>query len=257
MTIVDDTANGRIVRSGRAGDPVAVADRHGQRAGAGAAAGRLLADRARGRRPRQRRVRPPRPDGRPGGHRNARAHQLAGDRRRQHARRVPARDDRAGRRADHERSVQDRRPAARRHRAGAGVAQRQADRLLRFDDPPHRRRRLRHRGRWPRRVRRGPLDPDLQADEGRRAQRRRLEVHPVQRAPARPHGRRPARPAGVRRGRRPTAGGAVHHVRTRRHRGARRRDHRPLGGGDPRQHPVAARPAPTRRRRCSTWPTAA
>ena len=46
-------------------------------------------------------------------------------------------------------------------------------------------------------LRGGSVDPDLQADEARRAQRRRLEVHPVQRAPARPHGRRPARPAGV------------------------------------------------------------
>ena len=40
-------------------------------------------------------------------------------------------------------------------------------RLLRFDDPPHRRRRLRHRRRCARRVRGGLVDPDLQADEAR------------------------------------------------------------------------------------------
>ena len=39
----------------------------------------------------------------------------------------------------------------------------------------------------------------------RRAQRRRVEVHPLQRPPARPHGRRPPRPDGVGRGRRPAA----------------------------------------------------
>ena len=53
-------------------------DRDGQRAGQGAAAGGVQPDRARGRRPRQRRVRPARPDGRPGRHRHARPHQLAG-----------------------------------------------------------------------------------------------------------------------------------------------------------------------------------
>ena len=42
----------------------------------------------------------------------------------QHPRRVPDRLARAGRRADHQRPVQDRRPAARRHRARAGVARR-------------------------------------------------------------------------------------------------------------------------------------
>ena len=43
----------------------------------GAAAGGVLAHRPRGGRPRQRGVRPARPDGRPGRHRHARAHQLA------------------------------------------------------------------------------------------------------------------------------------------------------------------------------------
>ncbi len=81
----------RDVRPDRARDPVAEPDRHRQRAGAGAAARGLQPDRARGGRPRQRRVRPARPDGRPGRHRHARPHQLAGDRRRQHPRRVPDR----------------------------------------------------------------------------------------------------------------------------------------------------------------------
>ena len=70
-------------------------------------------------------------------------------------------------------------------------------RVLRLDDPPHRRRRLRHRRRRARRVRGRPVDPDRQADEARRAQRRRVEVHPLERPPARPHGRRPARPDGL------------------------------------------------------------
>ena len=66
---------------------------------------------------------------------------------------------------------------------------RAADRAVRLDDPPHRRRRVRHRRRRPRRVRRGTVDPDRQADACRRTQRGRLEVHPLQRAPTRPHGR--------------------------------------------------------------------
>ena len=46
-----------------------------------------------------------------------------------------------------------------------GVPRRPGHRLLRLDDPPHRRRRLRHRRRRPRRVRGRPVDPDLQADD--------------------------------------------------------------------------------------------
>ncbi len=118
------------------------------------------------------------------------------------------------------------RTAARRHGALPGVPGRSADRLLRQHDPPHRRRRLRHRRRRPRRVRGRAVDPDLQADAGGRAQRRRLAVHPVQRPPARPHGRRPARPDGERRGRRPAAAEPLRAPRSRRHRSARRRDHR-------------------------------
>ena len=52
------------------------------------------------------------------------------------------------------------------------------------------------------------MDPDLQADDRRRAQRRRVEVHPLQRAPARPHGRRPPRPDGLGRGGRAAAADA-------------------------------------------------
>ena len=107
----------RRVRRRRARDPLADADRHGQRAGPGVAAGGVQPDRARGGRPRQRRVRSARPDGRAGRHRHAGPHQLARHRRRQHPRRVPDRLARAGRRADHQRPVQDRRPAARRHGA--------------------------------------------------------------------------------------------------------------------------------------------
>ena len=78
------------------------------------------------------------------------------------------------------------------------------------------------------------MDPDLQADEGRRAQRRRVAVHPQQRAPARPHVRRPARPDGLGRGRRAAVAVAVQAARSRRHRGAGRRDHRAQRGGHPR-----------------------
>ena len=78
-------------------------------------------DRARGGRPRQRRVRPPRPDGRAGRHRHARPHQLARPRRVGDPRRVPARLAGRGRRADHQRPVQDGGPAARRHGAVPGV----------------------------------------------------------------------------------------------------------------------------------------
>ena len=46
-----------------------------------------------------------------------------------------------------------------------------------------------HRRRWPGRVRRGAVDSHLQADEGRSAQPRCVEVHPLQRAPTRPYGR--------------------------------------------------------------------
>ena len=78
-----------------------------------------------------------------------------------------------------------------------------------------------------------------------RAQRRRVEVHPLQRPPARPHGRRPPRPDGVGRGRRPAPRRAVRPARPRRHRGARRRDHRPLRGRHPRTASASCRPART------------
>ena len=80
-----------------------------------------------------------------------------------------------------------------------------------------------------------------------RAQPGRLEVHPLQRAPARPHGRRPPRPDGVRRGRRAAAAGAAATpARPRRHRGPGRRDHRALGGGHPGARSARCRPAPYR-----------
>ncbi len=89
------------------------------------------------------------------------------------------------------------------------------------------------------------------------AQRRRVEVHPLQRPPARPHGRRPARPDGVGRGRGPAPAGVVRPPRPRRHRGAGRRDHRALRGGDAGQHPRAARRHVPTARPSSTSPTAA
>ena len=57
----------------RTRDPLVQPDRHRQRTGQGPAAHRLLPDRARGRRSRQRPVRRARADGRPGQHRHARA----------------------------------------------------------------------------------------------------------------------------------------------------------------------------------------
>ena len=135
-------------------------------------------------------VRPARPHGRPGRHRHPRPHQQPRQGGGPHPRPLPARFARAGRRVDHQRSVSHGRPAARRDRAVPGVPQGPGDRLLRFDDPPHRCRWVRHRSRGARRVRGRDLDPDLQAVQGRRAQRRRVAVHPLQRPPARSHGRR-------------------------------------------------------------------
>ena len=102
------------------------------------------------------------------------------------------------RRPRHQRSVQDGRSAPRRHGPRSGVAPRPRDRTVRIDDPPHRRRWLRHRRRRTGRVRGRVVDPHRQAHAARRTQRRRVEVHPVQRPPARPHGGRPARPDGLR-----------------------------------------------------------
>ena len=207
-------------------------DRHGQRAGQGPATGGLQPHRPGGWRPGERRVRPPGPDGGAGRDGHARSHQLPRLRRRGHPRGVPARHVGPGRRADHQRPVQDRRPAARRDGARPRVQGRAGDRVLRLDHPPHRRRRLRHRRGRPGRVRGGPVDPDLQAPCRGRAQPRRLEVHPLERAPARPHGRRPPRPGGLGRGGLAAAAGALPPARPRRHRGSGRRDHRALGGGD-------------------------
>jgi hypothetical protein len=83
------------------------------------------------------------------------------------------------------------------------------------------------------------VDPDLQADEARRAQRRRVAIRPLERAPTRSHGGRPARPARLRRGRCAASRRAVRGARARRHRSARRRDHRPVRGRDACEHPRA------------------
>ena len=124
--------------------------------------------------------------------------------------------------------------------------ERPGDRLLRLDDPPHRRRRLRHRRRRPRRVRGRALDPDLQADGRRRAQRRRVEVHPLQRPPARPHGRRPARPDGDRRGRRAAPARAVRRATaSTTSRTLADEIIEPLRGGDPGERSASCRPART------------
>ena len=248
----------RQVQLHRARDPVAEPDRHGQRAGQGAAALGVQPDRPRGGRPRQRRVRPAGPHGRPGRHRHARSHQLARHGRRQHPRRVPARHARAGRRAHHQRPVQDRRANCSTSPCWCRCGATAGDRAVRLDDPPHRRRRLRHRRRRPRRVRGRAVDPDRQADEARRAQRRRVEVHPLQRPPARPHGRRPARPDGVRRGRAPSASwrcatstaSTTSRLSPTRSSTAREAATRASDPGAARRHVPA-------RRRCSTSPTAA
>ena len=226
---------------------MAVADLHGERAGSGPTAGRLQPHRARGRRPGQRGVRPPVPDGGPGRHRHARPHQQPGLGRGRDARGVPNRFAGARRRAHHQRPLQDGGPTPRRDRSRAGLAHARrrrrapADRPVRVHHPPHRRWRLRHRRRRERLLRGGLVDPDLQADarrrrRGLRAQSRRLEVHPLQRPPARPHGWRPPRPDGLGRGRGPAAGHAVRRPRPRRHRGSGRRDHRAVRGGHPGHH---------------------
>ena len=91
---------------------------------------------------------------------------------------------------------------------------------------------------------------------GRRAQPGRVEVHPVQRAPARPHGRRPARPGGVGRGGRAAAARPVRAARPGRHRGPGRRDHRAARRRPPGPRSASCPAAPTGPTPCSTWPTA-
>ena len=156
-------------------------------------------------------------------------------------RRVPARHPRAGRRARHQRPVQDRRPAARRDRPHPRVAQRADHRVLRLDDPPHRRRWVRHRGRRPRRLRRGPVDPDQQADARPASATTTCgssssptfaspSTWPVTCTPRWPRARSARSGSTCSSTRRP-----------RRHRGARRGDRPAVRGSDPTRDPGAAR----------------
>ena len=247
------------VRPDRARGAVAEPDRHGQRAGQGAAAGRLQPDRARGRRPRQRRVRPARPDGRPGRHRHARATSTR-------SRSAPP-------------AILDEYPPDSLEPGDVLITNdpyKTAGQLLDVTVlvPVFRDGRviaffgstIHHTdvggygiGAGGRDVLRGrPVDPDLQADERRRAQRRRVEVHPLQRPPARSHGRRPARPDGVGRGRRAAAAGAV-----RRSTASTTSRTWPTRSSSAREaatratHPRAAGGHVPRRAPCSTSPTAA
>ena len=167
----------------------------------------------------------------------------------------------AGRRHRHQRPVQDRRSAARRHRPRPACGDDGAGhRVLRLDDPPHRRRRLRHRRRRARRVRGRPVDPDLQAHEGAPTGLERNDdvwkfILSNVRQPDHMAGDLHAQMASGEIGAQRLAA-PVRQPRPRRHRGPRRRDHPPLRGRHPRQHPRAAGRDATRRPPCSTSPTA-
>ena len=100
-------------------DHVEPPDRRGRGAGAGADAHRLQPDRARMRRPLGRRVRPRGPHAGAGGHRHAGPRQFDGRVGQAFHRAFPARDDEAGRRLHHQRSLDGHRPSQRlrRHHA--------------------------------------------------------------------------------------------------------------------------------------------
>ena len=148
------------------------------------------------------------------------------------------------RRAHHQRPVQDGRPAARRHRARTPCSA-NGRAIAFFGSTIH------HTDVGGYGIGAGARDvfeeglwiPICKLMHRRRAQRGRVEVHPLQRPPARPHGGRPARPDGIRRGRRPAPAGAV----------------RPATGSTTsRRSPTRSSTAPRRRpgRRSATCPPA-
>ena len=168
----------------------------------------------------------------PVAHRHARPHQRDGHRRAPLPGRLPARDARAGRRADHQRPVDDGRPDQRHDRRHAGLPRRPRGRLLR-----------QHLPRAPtsagailsaeaREVyEEGLRIPITKLVRPRRAERDAVRDHPRQRAHAGRDDRRPVRADGLQRRRRARLLRVHGRVRPGQHRAAVGRDHRALRAG--------------------------
>ena len=174
----------------RPADHVGSPDRCRRGAGAGAAAHRVLLDRARSRRPIGRHLRRRGPHDGPGRHRYARPRQFDGAVGRAFPAPLPGRDDEGRRRLHHQRSVDGHRPPQRLRRDDAGVPQGPPDRsvLLHLAPDGHRRHRLRP-GR-DRRVHGRPLHPVPQAVRGGQGQPHHDGDDPRQYADAGRHHRR-------------------------------------------------------------------
>ncbi len=185
---------------------MAIADLDSQRTGAGPATIGVLPHRPRGGRPGQRRVRSPGPHGRPGRHRHARPHQLP---RHRCSRRCST-----STRSTRSRPATSSSPTIPYKTAGQLLdvtvlvpAWRNGQIIALFGSTIH------HTDVGGYGIGAGGRDvfeeglwiPICKLMKRRRTQRRRLEVHPLERPPARSHGRRSPRPDGVRRGRGPTA----------------------------------------------------
>ncbi len=240
---------GAGIRSGLRRSSVESPHRGRRAGGAGVASHGVYQYRARVWRPLGRSVRPPGPNGGAGDHRYSRPHQLHGPGRAPRAARPAPGDARAGRRAGHQRPVAGLRPPERHHRGDAGLPPGPFGGLHREHLPRHGHRRPGHHGR-----RAGLLRGRLSASPLSPLHRRSSPAGPGsarrQRARARGGDGRLARPGQRQRRRCPPAGGDARGVRSRGHRGARRRDPGPERG----RH--ARRPSP-RSRTASIAPSCA
>ena len=228
-------------RSGHAGGALEPAPLRLQRAAGGPDADRLQHRRARIAGPRLRRLRHAGADDRAVADGHAGAHQPDGDRRASPPRRLPAADLAARRRADHQRPLDDLRPAQRLHRPHPHLPRWPAGRLLRQPLPCGRHRRPGLFRRGARDLRRGLARSRHQALRPRRAERGAVENHPRQRAPAGRDGGRPLRAGGLQRRGGPGAAADDGRVRPGEHRSPGRRDSVTLRAGPTRGHPRPAR----------------
>ena len=172
-------------RSGDAGGALEPAPLGRQRAAGGADADRLQHGGARVAGPGLRRLRHARPDDGAVADRHPGAHQPDGHRRAPSAGRLPAGDARPRRRADHQRPLDDLRPAQRLHGGHAGLPRGPDRRLLRQPLPLGGHRRSGLLGRGARDLRGGAARPGDEALRPRRAEPRAAEDHPRQRPSAR------------------------------------------------------------------------
>ena len=141
---------------------------------------------------------------RPVADRHAGPHQRHGDRRAPLPGRLPARHARAGRRADHQRPLDDRRPDQRHHRRSRRSSATAAWSRY-FANLCHSRRHRRAQSSPPRRARstrKGCAIPIMKLFDARRAERRAAADHPRQRAHAGRDDRRPLRAGRLQRRRR-------------------------------------------------------